>query len=379
MARRAGSIYEKGDRKFLVRVYLGDDTATGRRRNVNKTVHGSKKDAQKVLNALLRERDMGNITGLTRQTVNEYLDEWFEIAKRPAVRPRTYLEYQAQLARYIRPVVGKTYLTELEPMALQRLYGAMLNRGLSARTVELTHRIFNDALDQALRWRKISFNPGCAVELPKQQRREMRALSAEESRRFLYAAKDSRWFPLFSLLIGTGLRPSEAIALLWRDLDPARSLLTVRRKLTFYDRTWAFEAPKTATSKRTVEMPQELTKLLLTLPPDASCQHGLLFTDGAGEPVKLRKVIEHHFKRALEQAGLPDEVRLYDLRHTYATLLLQAGENLKIVSSRLGHATIRLTADTYCHVLPDMQQEGTKKLNAMLFLAQEDTEAKPIN
>jgi integrase len=97
--------------------------------------------------------------------------------------------------------------------------------------------------------------------------------------------------------------------------------------------------------------------------------HNLVFCDQEGNPLHTRNVVIRHFKAILKRAGLPDSFRLYDLRHTCATLLLVADENPKVVSERLGHASIVLTLDTYSHVLPSMQKAATDKLAGMLFQA----------
>ena len=368
MASTAGQIINRGKNKWLLRVDLGRDE-DGKRRRLNKTVHGTKKEAQAELTKMLRAKDLGVLAEPTRQSLNEYLDHWFETAAKPRLRARTYNEYQAQLDRYVRPLLGGLRLSQLSPVAIQSAYD-MLNGGLSARTVRLTHAILNNALKQAVKWRMMPFNPCEAVDLPKRKRKEMYAMSEEEANRFLEVSKSDRWHVLFTLLLTAGLRPSEAIALKWTDLDLAGDRLTVQRTLSKVKGQWLFENPKTESSRRTIDIPAGTSRLLADLEPDGE----LVFTNGLGEPVALRSVVESHFKPLLGRADIPQKVRLYDLRHTHATLLLLAGVHPKIVSERLGHSSIQITLDTYSHVLPGMGRESATKLEAMLFSRKDEGE-----
>lgn len=138
-----------------------------------------------------------------------------------------------------------------------------------------------------------------------------------------------------------------------------------------------FSEPKTPKSRRTIPLPASVTRALIEhrrkqmetrLKAGSDYQNNdLVFATGAGTPIMLRNLVRRHFKPALTRAGLPASIRFYDLRHTCETLLLAAGENPKVVSERLGHASVVLTLDTYSHVLPSMQQAATEKLENMLF------------
>lgn len=209
----------------------------------------------------------------------------------------------------------------------------------------------------------LPFNPADAVDLPKQERKEMRAMNQDEAQRFLETVAGTRWEVLFTTLLTTGLRPSEAMALKWGDIDLGAGQLSVRRTVKRVKGVWVYEEPKTKSSRRLIELPMGTVQALVGLQQD----YELVFTNGLGEPINIYTVIEHHFKPVLKRIGLPKEVRLYDLRHTHAALLLLAGVHPKIVSERLGHSSIQITLDTYSHVLPTMQKETAAKLDAMLF------------
>ncbi|NPV52647.1 MAG: site-specific integrase [Firmicutes bacterium] len=372
----AGQIIQRGDNIFLVRVFLGRDEG-GNRRYHNKTIHGTKKDAQKYLTAVLRERDLGNFVEPTKATVGEYLSDWMKDIAIPRLRTRTAMEYEGLLKRYVYPTLGQRKLMQLTPQEIQKLYNDMLERGLSARTVRFTHAVLRSALNQAVKWGMIPKNPALLVDLPRQERKEMRVLSKEQVEKFLETAKEDRWYTLFLLAVTTGMRPGEYLALQWKDIDFATGKLSVCRTLVYRGGGWHFTEPKTSRSRRTIKLPPTVTQALkahkvkqleerLAAGPEYE-DMGLVFATRKGRPLQELDILRQHFRPVLEAAGLPKDIRLYDLRHTCATLLLAGGINPKIVSEMLGHSSVVMTLDTYSHVLPDMQQGAVDRLEAMLF------------
>ncbi|MBE0657372.1 MAG: tyrosine-type recombinase/integrase family protein [Bryobacteraceae bacterium] len=168
----AGQLIERGKNTWLVRVYLGRD-ADGKRQSLSKTIHGTKKQAQTWLNKTLTERDAGVAIKPAQQTLGEYLDHWLESAAKPRVRPKTFAGYSDMLNRHIRPALGLRPLSKLTPLEIQRVFHAMAERGLSARSIEYTRMILKQALKQAVSWRLLVFNPCEGVQIPRQERREM--------------------------------------------------------------------------------------------------------------------------------------------------------------------------------------------------------------
>jgi len=345
----------------------------GKRKYHNKTIHGSKKDAQAYLNQVLRDRDLGVFTEPSRKTLNEFLDEWLSVVKKPHVRQVTYDDYVNLLARYVREPLGERRLSQITAMEIQKVYARLTERGLSARTVRYTHSVLRGALEQAVRWQFLPRNPAQYVDLPRQERREMKAFSSEQATRFLEASQnDPSFYALFLVALTTGMRPGEYLALQWKDISSDMGTLSVCRALT---RDRQFEEPKTKRSRRAIHLLPTVTQALrayrlqqtkwrLSQGP-AYKNMDLIFASAAGEPLNEREVVRH-FKAVLKTAGLPD-IRLYDLRHTCASLLLAAGENPKVVSERLGHASVVLTLDTYSHVLPGLQRAASERLESILF------------
>lgn len=362
MARRAGQIIERGDRKFVVRVYLGTDGA-GKRQYFNQTIRGTETDAKRALHKLLVKADAGELARANPQTLSDYLDHWLQAAAKPRLRERTYIEYRKQLERYVTPVLGASRLEKLTPLQIQGLYGQMLEKGLSPRTVRLTHAVLRNALKQSVRWQMLRANPADAVDLPKQQQREMKVLDQEQAAAFLKAIESDPYRVLLATLLGTGMRPSEAAGLRWPDVDLIGRRLHVQRSAVKIDGKWKFNAPKTAKGRRQIDLPDGLVSLLADHIRDGEP----VFTNFSGEPFSQRTVLEHHFKPALKRAEVPQDLRLYDLRHTHASLLLLAGVHPKVVSERLGHSTIQITLDTYSHVLPSLQRGASDIVDQMLW------------
>jgi integrase len=170
------------------------------------------------------------------------------------------------------------------------------------------------------------------------------------------------------------------LGLKWSDVDLERGIISVQRSLhwrSYKTGDWYFGEPKTARSRRRIPLPPSVVRALvehrrhqneerLKTRPDFK-NLNLVFATGEGQPLIRLNIVQKHFKPILERANLPATLRLYDLRHSCATLLLAANENPKVVSERLGHASITLTMDTYSHVMPDMQQGASDKLEQMLF------------
>jgi integrase len=373
----AGQIRKRGERTWLVRVYLGRDPATGKRRWLSRTVHGTKKDAEALLHRLLRDKDLGTLTLPSSMPLAEYLERWLEDSARHRVRPSTLAGYREQLARYVYPVLGARRLCDLSPLDIQVLFQHMTARGLAPSTVRRVHARLKTALRVAVRMGLLPSNPLDRVDPVRVPRREMRVLSPQEARRFLDAAPEDRFGVLWWLLLETGLRPSEALALKWEDLDLERGVLYVRRSLSWVGGRWRFEEPKTARARRSVPLSAQLVSALRhhrravleqRLRAGSEWQElGLVFCSEVGTPVDLSNLRNRSFKRILRRAGLPADLRPYDLRHSAATLLLLAGEHPKVVSERLGHSTVALTLDTYSHALPTLQQQATEKIASVLY------------
>lgn len=374
----AGQLVKRGDNNYTLRVYLGRD-GSGKRRYINKTFKGNKKKAQEALNSMLHAGDLGTLTEPTKTTLGEYLDEWLETAATPRVRSRTLDGYKYLVEKYIKPELGSLRLHKVSPLDIQKLYTSLLAKGLSPKTVRHVHGVLRGSLNQAVKWRLLVLNPALAVDLPRQRKKEMKAFSAEEAGKFLKHAAEDRWGVLFWVAVTTGMRPGEYLGLKWQDIDLDKGVVAVRRTIVAHPKGggWDFAEPKTAQSARSIPLPPSVTKALAEHKKEQAAErlkagpkyagHDLVFATEKGEPINQPNLVNRHFKPILENAGLSLDYRLYDLRHSCATLLLAQGEHPKVVSERLGHASVTLTLDTYSHVLPTMQQQAAERLEGVLF------------
>jgi integrase len=257
----------------------------------------------------------------------------------------------------------------MRPLDVQTVYQEMIERGLSARTVRYTHAVLRSAMRQALQWRLLLETPADGVKIPQQPRGEMRSFTVEQAQIFLKAALATPHDPVLAVALTTGMRPSEYLGLRWQDIDWARETVSVVRSLRRLDGRWCFCDTKRSRSRRPIKLQRWIVALLRDLQPTAQPQdldtHDLVFRTPSGQPINS-DYLAKHFRSILDLAGLP-RMRLYDLRHSAATIALAVGVSPKVVSEQLGHASTAFTLDTYAHVLPHMQDEAAARVEAMLF------------
>lgn len=372
MARKTGQIIRRGASTWLVRIYAGRNPETGKRQYIGKSIQGGLRAAQAHLNRMLAERDLGRNIRSSRQTLGQYLDHWLEISAQPRLRAKSFRDYTGLLARYVRPRLGARPLGELTPAEIQTLYSELLSRPLSARTIRYTHAVLFSALRQAVRWKLLLSNPAEDVELPRQPRRRFTVFDVKQAKQFIAAISGHKYEVLFALAMTTGMRPSEYLALTWSDFDLERSTVSVSKTLEWRKGGWRFEDTKRERSRRMVKLQNWVVTLLHKLERAASTSGAglcdLVFTADRGGPINEAKFVGRYFKPLLRSAGLPD-IRLYDLRHTAATLGLAAGVSPKIVSEQLGHASVAFTLEVYSHVLPHMQDTAVMQVEALLRAA----------
>jgi integrase len=366
---------DKNKSVWLIRVQTRDNK--GKLKSRSATVRGNQNDADKKLTELLSEKDKGIITS-PNQTLGDFLDTWLLIVK-PRLQSRTYQDYSELLTRYVRESLGKKKLESVKAIHLQSLYAEMQSeKKLSPRVVRYTNTILKSAFGYAVKQDILFKNPAKMVELPKLIKREMVVLTKDEAIKLLDVSQKERLATLFSFLLATGCRPSEAIGLKWQDLSFDRNTVEIKRVIV-WQRTggsWEFCQPKTAKSRRTIPLPVSLVKEVKRhrirqqkerLKLGSNWQDfDLIFPSQVGTPLTMGR-ITRVFQRIKTDAEITKNLRLYDLRHSTASFLLQANVNPKVVSERLGHSTITLTLDVYSHVLPTMQEQATEHLEEMIF------------
>lgn len=371
----AGNIIRRGDNRFLVRVFLHRDPTTGRQKVHTKTIHGTKKEAQAYLNKVLRERDLGTWVEPTNMTVSEYLDRWLREADTAKQRTRTFNAWA--IGKYVVPYIGSIKLSKLSGMEIKGLYYKLSGIGLASSTIRRINAILSVAFGQAVEWKLLSHNPAKGTKLAKDYGKKKQVFGPNEARRFLEQALMDRYSALWQLALETGMRPGEYLGLKWSDIDFTNGTILVHQSLVWHKNgQWELASPKTETSNRQIILSSEMLESLISHKQQQDSErkaasndweeYGLVFTTVRGTPIRAENLKKRHFKPILKAAGLED-MRLYDLRHSTATILIAAGVPLKVVSERLGHADVSLTLRTYVHVLPSMQAQATDTLRAALY------------
>jgi integrase len=212
-----GSITRRKDGLYMARYTV--QTATGSKR---KTIYGKEREdvAEKLADAL-SNRNKGLVFDAGSQTVGEYLERWLETSAKGSVRESTYESYRKQVRCYVVPAIGRVKLKGLSSMQIQGMYRAMLDRGLSPRTVQYTHAVLHRALRQAVRWGLILRNVSEDVDRPRLRREEIRPLNRDQARHLLKTAGEAgdRFEALYVLALHTGMRPGELLGLKWEDVD----------------------------------------------------------------------------------------------------------------------------------------------------------------
>jgi integrase len=304
------------------------------------------------------------------------------------VRQSTWRSRELHVRNYIAPAVGTVALARLTPAQVEAMTGAMLARGLSARSAASCRVTLRRALGDALRDGYVARNVAALARPPRVPTRDMLAgrdyLEPAQVRRLIDATTANPLGPLVALAATTGLRQGELLGLAWVDVDSVARTLRVRRSLArawTADQDgkpvqgWALQEPKTPRSRRTINLPAVAVAALEArkAAQDAERQaagtawqdlDGLVFTDTIGRPLN-GSAASHAFTTMLKAAGLPS-VPFHGLRHSAATALLAAGVPLRTVADVLGHSTITITADTYAAVVPELRRDAADAMDRVL-------------
>jgi len=376
-----GSIRQRSKGSWEIFYDMGADPVTGKRRQKSQTVKGTKRDAQRRLREVLLSIEQSSYVKPNKITLSEWLSQWLRDYVSMNTTDRTQESYSYIVEGHLIPSLGKVVLADLQPQDIQRYYAEKLNKGrtdgkggLSGRSVVYHHRILSKALDYAVKMGVVVRNVANLVEPPRVKKVTMNTLSTEEVTRFLEAAKETDYYVFFATLLYTGLRRGELLALRWRNLDLTKGNLTVvETAYKLCNGDYIIKEPKTAHSRRSVTLSTSLIELFRAYRIDQELlriQLGVslnaddfVFIRPDGSPLNP-SAVSLAFRRIIHKAGLKD-IRIHDLRHTHATLMLQAGVNPKVVSERLGHASISITLDIYSHVLPGMQEAAVEKFDKL--------------
>ncbi|MGW3095885.1 tyrosine-type recombinase/integrase [Streptomyces sp. NPDC001102] len=405
-ANGEGTITKRADGRFhaAAYVYRPDGTRT------RKFVYGkTREEVADKLTELQEKTRKGIPAAESTMAFGEYLTYWLAAIEPERLKPSTLNSYEGLTRLYIRPALGKKRLNRLSPADIRRFLmefktaclcclrgadkerpeekrsccavGRCCQRRPSARTVQYIHAVLRSALQQAMREELIARNVARIVETPTVTTKEVRPLDAGEVRLLLKTARSHRLYALWLLLVSTGLRRGEALALTWADVDLANGQLRVRRNVQRIRRELLFGTPKTKRSIRTVSLPRACVRALTAhheqqererkiagekWKPVPGQPDGLIFTTPSGrvhDPRGLNRMLEILCRDANVR-----RVRVHDLRHTCASLLLAQGVDPRTIMETLGHSTITMTLDTYAHVMGTTLRAAADQMDDALRL-----------
>ena len=351
------------------------DLGSGARRYVYETFHGPRREAER--HWVRREGEIRAAgTGYAKPTrihLSEYLGDWLHRVEAD-LKPTAFRNYSDVCRLYILPHLGAVPLADLAPAVLQDWLTALRQR-VSTRTVSLARSILRKALADAILLGLLPANPVERTRGPRQERQQRGAFTMDEAERLLSAAYErTRLGPLLEFLWLTGLRPGEALGLLWRDVDLEAGTVHVRRsRVRVGAKMIDQETTKTDAGRRDLALParavaalrrQQLLQAQERLTVDGWRDTGLVFTTGTGTGL-LESAVGRRQRELRRRLGLP-EYPLYGLRHTAASMQIAAGVPIEVVAKRLGHKHISVTVDTYGHLLPETNRQAARRLDDFL-------------
>jgi len=375
-----GSVYRRGT-KWYIRY---DAAAPGQpRRQVQRRIQGTKRDAEKALAAALHEVGTGAHSLPSQITLADYLERFTADYMMPRLSPKTVESYRELIRLHITPGIGTIRLQGLKPLHIQRFYSQLLETGrrdgrggLSARTVRYIHTVLRLALKYAVRWELIPRNPAELVDPPALQKRELDTHDAQETRAFLDSLHGSPYYLPALLAAATGMRRGEVLALKWEDIDLPAGILVVRRSLSQTGAGVREKSTKTG-RERIVTLPGLLVDALEA--HQAQQRIELALHGARTEFVVCRPDGSHYapdsftsqYTRWLKFRGIT--YRFHQLRHGHASQLHEAGIPLLDISRRLGHSGIQITADIYTHTDQRTQSAAAAAVNTILSKSARET------
>ncbi|MCL6738585.1 tyrosine-type recombinase/integrase [Streptomyces neyagawaensis] len=405
-ANGEGTITKRADGRYhaAAYVYRPDGTRT------RKFVYGkTREEVADKLTELQEKTRQGIPAAESTMAFGDYLTYWLAAVAPERLKPSTLNSYEGLSRLYIRPALGKKRLNRLSPTDVRRFLlefkgsclcclrgadkerpeekrsccavGRCCERRPSARTVQYIHAVLRSALQQAMREELIARNVARIVETPTVTPKEVRPLDAAEVRLLLKTARPHRLYALWLLLVSTGLRRGEALALTWSDIDLANGQLRVRRNVQRIRRELIFGTPKTKRSIRTMSLPKHCVRALTQhraqqereraiagkkWQPAAEQPDGLIFTTTTGRVTDPRSL--NRMLTILCRDANVRRVRVHDLRHTCASLLLAQGVDARTIMETLGHSTITMTLDTYAHVMSTTLRAAADRMDDALGL-----------
>jgi integrase len=310
----------------------------------------------------------------TAELLTDYLDRWLQQTIIGYKTDSTALRYRLSLV-HVQRLIGRIPLSKLTAQDIQKVYNALLSDGKASSTVKHVHVVLHAALEQAVTWDLIPKNPTRGTKPPQPQTHELVIPTRAQSQDFMDVCEKDRFFALWAFIAFTGVRRGEALALQWGDIDWPAKTVTIQRTMSGSASHRSVNPPKTKTGRRAIDLSAYFVEVLTQqrahqalerqVRGDKWQEGGWVFTTVNGTWLSPAHVYTR-FKGLAKQAGLPEAMRIHDLRHTMATYWLANGVPIKVVSERLGHANIGITLQIYAHVMPGMQAKASEDMDTWM-------------
>ncbi|HEV3154619.1 MAG TPA: site-specific integrase [Candidatus Baltobacteraceae bacterium] len=362
-AKGEGSTYRRPDGLWVHAATIGRDKEGKRIRRV---FYGASRT--EVLAKVADERARSN--GSLKPPSNLTMGAWVTNTWLPEVKESrsasTHAFYDNAWRIHAAPILANVRLTKMDTEHVEALYAAMRRKGASNDMIVKVGKAMGRAISVAITRRKYHFsNPFSVVTKPSHKARVRHALTAQEAQRFLEAAKGNRYEALWVLLLSSGLRLGEALALRWDKVDLTHGAVTVEDSLHEVDGTSRIGPLKTQSSKRRVDLGQLAIDALKRHQSQSDLTSPFVFVAANGGHPKRSNLRQRHFQPICEKAEI-DDLTIHGLRHSMSSLAMEKGISPKVIAERLGHTTVRMTLDRYSHVAPTLQREATRILDGVL-------------
>ena len=372
-ANGIGSIRKRTDGRWEARYCVGFDPKTNAM--IRKSVYcKTQKEARQKLTQVMAEIDNGSYLDPSSVKFSDWLDLWLETYVAPTVKPYTTDSYTNICNRFLKPYLGCYKLSQLSALQIQKMYNELQQKHkLSAKTVKNIHGVLHRSLTQAVKLQMIRTNPSDLCDLPKVIRKDIQPLEQQEISAFLKAIRGNQYERLYAVTLFTGMRQGEVLGLTWDCVDFEHCMLNVNKQLQKTKKVggeYTLVSTKSGKSRIITAAPsvmeflkeeqrwQEHNREIAGSAWDNSWN--LVFTNELGRHL-VHFTVYKHFKKIVREIGLPEE-RFHDLRHSYAVVSIESGDDIKTVQANLGHATASFTLDVYGHVSQRMRQQSAERM-----------------
>lgn len=364
--KNEGSVFKKPNDKWRAQVSLN-----GKRLSFTGV---TREECQNWVRKMLNQIDQGFRYESSQITLGEYLAEWLPVHK-IGIRPTTAIDYERVTNKYLIPRLGKIRLLDLRLANIEKFYTCLLLENVGVRTIRINHTILHCALEKAVRLGLIIRNPAHGATLPQYRYPEMKVLDEMQVTQLLIAARGNRIEALYHLAVTTGMRQGELLGIKWQDINWKAGIIYIKRQLQrLSGQGFIFNEPKSRTGIRSIKVGEstlqqlrghlERQKSEKAFAGDRWMENDLVFPTSLGTPMDGQNLLKDFF-RTLEQANLP-KMRFHDLRHTAASIMLNRGIPVIVVSKILGHSKPSITLDIYGHLIYAMQDEAVRLMDELV-------------